>query len=384
LFDGAVMLDFTSALYLGFRHPSVSLAPWPALTLGVPAALRDPPDAGELAGELARLTGAEAGLLFPSTLHLFRDLFSAVAGPGSILLMDAKAYPIARWGAEAVQLGGTECEAYPHHDTAALAKRARRAFRAGLRPVVVTDGLCPACGRLAPLPELARIAAECGGHLVVDDTQALGIVGRPAGRTAPLGVGGGGTLAWYGLSAPHVYSGSSLAKAFGAPLAVLAGPASVLGRMANEGATRIHCSPPPAASIAAARAALTMNDTPGDLLRARLSRRIAHLRQGLHRIGARLLSTLPLPMQSIALPAQSARAVLTALQAREMRVLITEGCGQGPVLTVILTAQHANADVDRLIEALASVLHGDNHNNQTGWHRHEQQCRDVRNRSIRR
>ena len=76
--------------------------------------------------------------------------------------------------------------------------------------------------------------------------------------------------------------------------------------------------------------------------------------------------------------------MLTALQAREKRVLITEGCGQGPVLTVILTAQHANADVDRLIEALASVLHGDNHNNQTGWHRHEQQCRDVRNRSIRR
>jgi 8-amino-7-oxononanoate synthase len=353
------MLDFTSALYLGFRHPSVTLAPWPALTLGVPAALEELPEAGVLAAGLARLTGVEAGLLFPSTLHLFRDLFAAVAGPGSILLVDAKAYPIARWGAEAVRLDGTACESYPHHDTNALAKQARRTFRAGLRPVVVTDGLCPACGRLAPLPELARIAAEHDGRLVIDDTQGLGIVGAPAGRGAALGLGGGGTLAWYGLSAPHIFSGSSLAKGFGAPLAVLLGPASILGRMANEAATRIHCSPPPAAAIAAARAALTLNETAGDLLRARLSRRVAHLRQGLHRIGARLLSVLPLPMQSIALPAQSARNTLAALQTRGMRVLITEGCGHRLALTVILTAQHTNADVDRLIGALASVLHSD-------------------------
>ena len=378
------MLDFTSALYLGFHHPSVSLAPWHALTLGVPAALGELREGGALAAGLARLSNAEAGLLFPSTLHLFRDLFGAVVGPGSILLMDAKAYPIARWGAEAVRLGGTACESYPHHDTVTLAKQARCAFRAGLRPVVVTDGLCPACGRLAPLPELTRIAAEYGGRLVVDDTQALGIVGRPAGRNTPLGLGGGGTLAWFGLSSPHVCSGSSLAKGFGAPLAVLLGPASVLGKMTNEAATRIHCSPPPAASIAAALAALTLNETAGDLLRARLSRRVTHLRRGLHRIGARLLSTLPLPMQSIALPAQSASATSAALQARDMRVLITEGCGQGPALTVILTAQHANADIDRLLEALASVLHGETRNNQTGWHRHEQQYRDVRNRAVRR
>ena len=379
------MLDFTSSLYLGFTHPSVSLAPLQALTLGVPAALAEAPMAAELASDLARLVGAEAGLLFPSTLHLFRDLFGAVAGKGTSLLIDAKAYPIARWGTEQVQLLGTPCQTYPHHDAGEMAKRARRVFRAGLRPVVVTDGLCPACGRLAPLPELARIAIEYGGHLVVDDTQALGVVGRPAGKTLAAG-------AWRrrhprlvgGCVGPHIHAGASLAKAFGAPLAVLVGSSAIVGKIASEGATRIHTSPPSTASIAAARAALSANATAGDLLRARLSRRIAYLRKGLTGIGARLISNLPLPMQAVALPtAPSARTALTALAARKVQALITESCGIGPVLSVILTARHANSDIDRLIEGIAAALYGESLHPQTGRYRHEQHSH-IRNRSVRR
>jgi 8-amino-7-oxononanoate synthase len=220
---------------------------------------------------------------------------------------------------------------------------------------------------------LAQAAAEYGGQLIVDDTQALGVIGRPAGKAAPLGLGGGGTLAWYGLRGPHIHSGSSLAKAFGAPLAVLLGSSAIVGKVAGEGATRIHTSPPSMASIAAARAAVSANATAGDLLRARLSRRIAHLRQGLARLGLRLISTLPLPMQAIALPAaRSARAVLSALAARQVQALITEGCGNGPVLSVILTARHANSDIDRLIEAVAAALYGESLHPQTGSYRHEQ------------
>ena len=73
------MLDFTSALYLGLGHPSASLAPWRALTLGRPAALEEPPGGRGLARDLALLMGGEAGLLYPSTLHLFRDLFQVAA-----------------------------------------------------------------------------------------------------------------------------------------------------------------------------------------------------------------------------------------------------------------------------------------------------------------
>jgi len=357
------MLDFTSALYLGFAHPSASLGSWRALTLGRPAALQDPPCSHRLTEGLANLTGAPACLLFPSTLHLFRDLFAAIVQKETTLLVDAGAYPIVRWGTERAQLRGTTMATYPHHDTAALARLARRAFRAGLRPTVITDGLCPACGRLAPLPELARIAADYGGSLVVDDTQAMGIVGAPTiGNAAPLGVGGGGTLACYGLKAPHVWVGSSLAKGFGAPLAVLLGAKTTLDDIAREGESRIHASPPSVAAIAAATRALAENATSGDLLRARLMRRVTQLRDGLARIGARMLASLPLPVQMIALATkQATRAALAVLEARDIRALATRTCAGGVALAIILTARHAAADIDRLLDALAPVLRSNAH-----------------------
>ena len=351
------MRDFTSALYLGFTHPSAALAPWPALTQGRPSALQEPAGATKIALGLAKLTGQEAGLLYPSTLHLFHDLFRTVAGRGAALQIDAASYPVASWGADQVRLEGTPHQTFPHHDAAAAARQARRAFRAGLRPVIVTDGLCPSCGRLAPLPDLARAAAEHGGQLVIDDTQALGVLGRPAASMAPLGLGGGGTLAWFGLGGRHVTVGCSLAKGFGAPLAVLLGDAGTVERVAREGPVRVHSSPPSAAAIAAAGAALAANATMGDLLRGRLARRIEQLRHGLQRLGVRLLSTLPLPVQTIALPSpNAASSVLAALEAEGVRAVATRSCAGGVALTILLTARHAARDVQRLLDALAHAL----------------------------
>jgi len=353
----AAMLDFTSALYLGFTHPSAALPPWPALTLGRPSALQEPEGAASTALGLAKLTGQEAGLLYPSTLHLFHDLFRTVAGRGAALQIDAASYPVASWGAGQVRLEGTPCQTYPHHDATAAARQARRAFRAGLRPVIVTEGLCPSCGRLAPLPDLTRAAADYGGHLIVDDTQALGMLGRPADSVAPLGLGGGGALAWFGLGGRHVTVGSSLAKGFGAPLAVLLGDSETVGRVAREGPARVHSSPPSAAAIAAAGAALAANATMGDLLRGRLGRRIEQLRRGLRRLGVRLLSTLPLPVQTIALPSpDAAPSVLAALEAEGVRAVATKSCAGGVALTILLTARHAARDVQRLLDALAHAL----------------------------
>jgi 8-amino-7-oxononanoate synthase len=362
------MLDFTSALYLGFTHASASLAPWRALTLGRPAALEEPPGALHLAGDLAQLMGCKAGLLFPSTLHLFRDLFTTLADKGSVILVDAAAYAIARWGMEFARLQGVSVESYPHHDATALERRVRRATRAGLRPIVVTDGVCPSCGRAAPLPALARIAGDAGGRLVIDDTQALGVLGdRPTPKT-PLGCGGGGSLLWYGLSAPHVLTGASLAKGFGVPIAVLGGAEKLIEQIERQGETRIHCSPPSAASIAAGLHAAIVNRSQGDGLRARLLRRIEQLRDGLRRAGLGLLSVLPLPMQSIELPSlRAGRVALAILERLGIRTLLTRSCRAGaPTLTALVTARHAAADIDRLVAGLVAAVRATSNGSRLG------------------
>ncbi len=351
------MLDFTSALYLGLGHPSASLAPWRALTLGRPAALEEPPGGRGLARELALLMGGEAGLLYPSTLHLFRDLFQVAASKESLLVFDAASYPIARWSAERAQLDGIPVETYRHHDVASLERRLRKARRAGQRPVIVTDGFCPSCGQAAPLPALSSLALEMSGLLVIDDTQALGVLGRDPSHTQPLGVGGGGSLAWHGLSGPHIISAASLAKSFGAPLAMLCGASEIIERTARDGETRIHTSPPSVADIAAAKRALAVNRTAGDTLRARIIRLVEQLRKGAKRIGMQLSSLLPVPMQTIAMPSlNAARTALAMLADAGVRALATRSCSDSkPSLSLLITARHAPADIARMLAALTRV-----------------------------
>src|SRR5262245_34149044 len=116
------MADFTSALYLGLQHASAELPGWPALTLGRPAALVEPPGAIEAAAALARLQGTAAATLLPSTFHLFWDLLRQLAQRArAALLVDAGAYPILHWAAEGAAAVGARVQRFAHHDPAVLA-----------------------------------------------------------------------------------------------------------------------------------------------------------------------------------------------------------------------------------------------------------------------
>jgi 8-amino-7-oxononanoate synthase len=84
------MLDFTSALYLGIRHPSRSLRPWSQFTTGKPAALELAPGAEAITTVLAELQGCERVTLLPSTLHLFFDLFEALRQEGMRLYVEVR------------------------------------------------------------------------------------------------------------------------------------------------------------------------------------------------------------------------------------------------------------------------------------------------------
>ena len=131
------MIDLTSSLYLGLRHGSTVLPPWPQLTTGVPAVLAVAPEAGTVAAGLADLIGTKAATLAPSTLHAFWDLFVAMGARQ--IHVDSGTYPIARWGAERAHCRGAVVRTFHHHDPAAL-RRAMAAGR-GRGPVVLADGL---------------------------------------------------------------------------------------------------------------------------------------------------------------------------------------------------------------------------------------------------
>jgi 8-amino-7-oxononanoate synthase len=351
------MLDFTSALYLGLQHPSASLPPWDALTLGRPAALVEPPDAEAVAGEIASLQGSEAATLLPSTLHLFWDLFRVLDDGQVGILCDAGLYPIARWGAERASSLGVPLGTFAHHDSAALAQAIDRLARGRRRPIVVTDGYCPNCGAPAPIRAYADLARRAGGWLVIDDTQALGILGESPGGSNPYGSGGGGSLHWHGVSGPHIIVGSSLAKGFGAPLAALSGSRALIERFREHSESRIHCSPPSVATIHAAQQALRLNRHHGETLRRRLLDLVLRLRQRLMAAGLRPVGGLPFPVQSFRAEGSSLVAQLfRRLRHGGVRALLTRACKAAAArLTFLVTARHGPADIDVVARMAAAA-----------------------------
>ena len=354
--QATVLLDFTSALYLGMRHASRSLEPWGQLTTGVPAALAAPPGAASAARALAALQGCERATLAPSTLHLFWDLFGMLAESPVAIYLDAGVYPIARWGVERAAAGGAHVGSFRHHDAEALRGLMRQKTRPGRRTIVVTDGFCPVCGEGAPLADYLEAARAVGGLLIIDDTQAAGVFGESPGRDAPYGKGGGGMLRWHNLKDPHALVVSSLAKGFGVPVAVLAGSAAAVSGFEENSRTRVHCSPPSVATLHALRRALALNRERGDELRLRLARLVRRFRRSLAEMGLAAVGNL-FPVQTL-----DTHGLLDAARLHEQlrglgiqTVLHQPRRGGGPRLSFVITALHGPADIDAEAVTLASM-----------------------------
>jgi 8-amino-7-oxononanoate synthase len=351
------VLDFTSSLYLGLGHPSGALRPWTELTTGRPAALGEPGGAQAVAARLAALLGCERATLAPSTLHLFWDLFGMLGRCRAAIYLDARTYPVAGWGVERAAAHGIPVRVFGHHDSSDLRRHLRRDVGGERIPLVVADGLCPACGRAAPLADYLAAVRARGGQLLIDDTQALGVRGEAPGPDAPYGRGGGGSLRWGGIGGPDVLVVSSLAKGFGAPLAALAGSDGAIGRFEERSETRVYNSPPSAAAIRAAECALLINRQHGDALRMRLWHLVRHFRAHLEAAGLAATGG-SFPVQTIVpSPEQDVRQQHQCLLDRGIRmVLRRDHDGTGARISLLITARHDPTQLTRAVAALASGL----------------------------
>ncbi len=350
------MIDFTSSLYLGFRHPSWAMEPWSQLTTGAPATLGLPGSAYWVAGALAELQGCEDATLARSTLHAFIDLIPVLAGQGSAVFIDAQSYPIGRWGVERAACLGVPAQSFAHHDAAALRALMSQPALTGRRPLIVTDGVCPGCGDLAPLDAYLGATRATGGLVVVDDTQALGVLGRDPSAAAPYGRGGGGSLSFAGIRSPRLVVVASLAKGLGAPVAVVSGPSRLVRLFEARSGTREHGSPPSAADIHAAAAALGTSRRHGDGLRRRLWRLVERFRRSVAGLGLRTMES-SFPVQTVFLAGGEARRLHRRLLTCGIRtVLQASGCRAVAAITFVITADHRPCDIDRATNALAASL----------------------------
>lgn len=294
--------------------------------------------------ELAAFTGRERALLFSTGYMANLGVVGALAGRGDLVLEDRLNHASL---IDAGLLCGARFSRYPHGDAAAVdARLARRTEGAAM---VVTDGVFSMDGDLAPLDALAHSCARHRAWLMADDAHGLGVLG-PTGR---------GTLEHFGLQPASVpILMGTLGKALGTFGAFIAGSGDLIDYLVQKGRSYIYTTALPPAVAAAARAALRLVDEERwrrERLRANVERfRAAAAAAGIELSGSRT------PIQPILLgsPAR-ALAASEALWANGIWVAairpptVPEGSAR---LRVTLSAAHRDADIDRLVAVLATVL----------------------------
>ena len=352
------MPDFTSALYLGPQ----ALAPPPAgllLTTGRPAAMAEDARATEAAQEVARRQGLAAGVLAPSTLHLFWDVFRLVPAHG-VVLLDQRLYPVGQWGAMGARARGLPVVQFDSDDLPGLARLLHIYRQQGRTPWLVTDGWHPGRGP-APLARFAALLALYpGAVLLLDDTQAFGVLGARPDSANRLGQGGGGSLRWAGIdprNGPEILVITSLAKGLGVPVAVLAGRAARLGQFRRRAETRVHTSPVSAWHAWAATAALHHDARYGEAARQRLGQRIAQFRRALARAGLQPRGG-PFPVQKLVLSRTTAALSLhQQLRQAGIETLLLAGEQRPgvPEIAFCLRADHSAAAIGQATAALAAL-----------------------------
>ena len=258
-----------------------------------------------------------------------------------------------KWGVERAHTRGARVQSFEHFSTSSLAAAIARCSRRGLRPVVVTDGYCPGCGRAAPLASYCTLAQSAGGTLLVDDTQALGVMGDPSSNAHA----GGGSLRRQGIDGRGVIWVASLAKGFGVPIAALAGDGASVERFERQSAARVHTSPPSAAAIAAAARALSLNRSFGAVRRQRLTARVRQFRAGLAAAGFSTTGELhPMQLLDTILPV-TPRALHVALTRRGVQtVLVRPACRSQSALAWLINATHGRDEIDHALGVLVATV----------------------------
>jgi len=347
--DGRRMLAFCSNDYLGLARDrrlgeamARAASRWGAGSGAAHLVTGHTTEHHSLEEELAAFTGFERALLFSTGYMANLGLLGALAGRGDLVAEDRLNHASL---IDAARLSGARARRYAHADPAAAA---RRLGEAAARKFIVTDGVFSMDGDAAPLAELARVAAESGAGLLVDDAHGLGVAGAD----------GRGSLAAAGLPVTAVTAMvGTLGKAFGTFGAFVAGSEEIVETLVQRARSYIYTTAPPPAVAAATRAALRLaREEPWR--RTHVLSLARRFRAGARGLGLRLTPSAS-PIQPLL--AGEAQAALAAADA-----LFEAGIWVTPIrpptvpagsarLRITFSAAHREADVDRLLDALAGV-----------------------------
>jgi len=309
----------------------------------------------QLEEALAQFTGRPRALLFSSGYMANTGILTSLLQRGDHVFEDRLNHASLLDGG---LYSGARFQRFPHGDVAALERKLVAAGGSGVEAdekgsvkLVVVDGVFSMDGDTAPLAELAASCARHDASLMVDDAHGFGVMGSSgAGSTEAAGLDSS--------AAPILMA--TLGKALGTSGAFVAGSELLIESLIQQARTYIYTTALPPAIAAASLESLRLLHEES-WRREHLASLITRFRRGAQQLDLPLM-----PSQSAIQPllaGDAARALSISEKLRQQGLLI--GAIRPPTvpagtsrLRITLSAAHSEAQVDQLLEQLASCWIG--------------------------
>jgi 8-amino-7-oxononanoate synthase len=281
---------------------------------------------------------------FPSGYLSSLVLAQALAGLYEVILVDEAAHFCVCDAAEAM---GRPVFTFKHRDPEHLRQVIKTKLKPGQRPLLLSDGVFPTFGRIAPLPDYARILETCDGLIGLDDAHGVGVLG-PDGR---------GSYDYFGLKSANCHLAGTLSKAFGGYGGFIVGPRNLIENIKSRTGTYVGSTPIPTPLAAAtAKGIEILRQHPE--MRAKLHRNAALAKAGLKELG---IPTEDTPVPIIAWSLSSEKKMVKVQQELMKRgiaiaYLKYAGAPAAGVLRVTIFSTHTTRQIQRLVEELAKIL----------------------------
>jgi glycine C-acetyltransferase len=306
----------------------------------------------ELERELAAFKGTEATLTFQSGFTANTGVIPTITGEQDLIVSDELNHASI---IDAMRLSKAPRKIYRHADTDHLREILDAAVEHGREGtglpyrliLVVTDGVFSMDGDIAPLPGIVEAAESANAAVFVDDAHASGVLGRD----------GRGSVDHFGLHGRVAIQVGTLSKAVGVLGGYVAGSQDLRDILVQRARPFLFSTSHPPAVVAACREAIKVMQEEPELLE-RLWTNTKRFKSELARLGFDIgASETPITPVMMGDPDTAGRF---------SRRLTEEGVFAQPVvfptvaidkarIRTIVTAAHADTQLDRALEAFATV-----------------------------
>jgi len=249
---------------------------------------------------------------------------------------------------DAAQVTNKPITVYPHLDPERLMEILNHELQPQEHPIVLSDGVFPVSGEIAPLPAYLKILKPYNGFIFLDDAHALGVMGEH----------GRGTAEHFNINNDHCRTTGTLSKALGGWGGVIWGKTNWIENVDRNSRVMAGASPPPLPMAAASARALEIVRSSPDL-RLKLRQNVSQAREGFRKLGWEI-EISPVPIICL-----SARDGVDLSKIREG--LFEQGIAvefvhsytsspPGGALRIAVFATHSAEQIDRLINVSATLI----------------------------